>query len=288
MIPTNNYSSRFGERVRILALHDTEGARTVESLGAYFQRIDNASYHGAVDDTHYEAYVNYSFAAWHILNANQESDGLALCGFAAWSRGDWLSHPRMLDLASAWLAERANARGLPLVHLNDQEIRNCMANRNHPGGIVMHRDYTRATGDGTHTDLGSNFPIDDVIAKARSLAIVHSGSTRYTKEENTVELPITTFRIDKQVLIDPDNEHRLMLVANTDADKRTTKVYGVYAVVNIDNKTPPKVTKLAENLNDGMTFPMWWPAIYNLPKGTTSVVINYLSPVAGMVARPLG
>lgn len=286
MIPTDNYSSRFGERVRFLALHDTEGARDVGSLGAYFQRIDNASYHGAVDDKKYEAYVDYSFAAWHILNANQESDGLALCGFAKWSRDEWLAHPRMLDLAAAWLAERANSRRLPLKHLNDQEIRDCMANRNHPGGIVMHRDYTRATGDGTHTDLGGNFPIDDVIAKARRLALVHE-AIRYPKEDNSVELPITTFRIDKQVAIDSDNEHRLMLVANTDGEKNTTKVYGVYAIINIDNNTRPKVTKLAENLSDGMTYPQWWPAVFNLPKGTTTVVINYVSPVGGMIARPL-
>lgn len=163
MIPTRNFSSRLGERVRLLAIHDTEGARTVQSLGAYFQRINYASYHGAVDDSVYESFVNYSDAAWHMLNANQESDSLALCGFAAWTKQEWLKRTRMLDLCAAWLAERSKTRNIPLVHLNYQQIRDCMRDRNHPGGVVMHRDYTYATRDGTHTDLGANFPLDDVV-----------------------------------------------------------------------------------------------------------------------------
>jgi hypothetical protein len=285
MIPTDNYSSRFGERVRILALHDTEGARDVISLGAFFQRINNASYHGAVDDFKYEAYVDYSYAAWHMLNANQESDSLSLCGFAAWTRDEWFSHSRMLDLAAAWLAERANARKLPLRHLNDQEIRDCMANRNHPGGIVMHRDYTRATQDGTHTDLGGNFPIDDVIIKARRIAIAH-GLKAYPKGDEMVQLPPVENRVDFQILIDPDNEHRLMLTSNTDLSKNTSKVFGIYAIQNVDAKTAPKLSKVLEKA-DGAIFPQWWPMIAALPPGTTSVIVNYVSPVAGMVARPL-
>lgn len=281
MIPTSNYSSRFGERVRLLALHDTEGARDVYSLGAYFQRINNASYHGAVDDNTYQSYVNYSDAAWHILNANQESDGLALCGFAAWTRDEWLRHPRMLDLASAWLAERSKARNIPLVHLNAKEIRDCMANRSHPGGVIMHKDYTLATSDGTHTDLGYNFPIEDVLAKARSIL---NSARPQRNDEDGMELPPTYTRKDFQ--IPAGVEGKLLLIANTDGNKGSTRVWGIYAVVDKGPITPPAVSTMfeAKDRDNGHSFPQWWPFNQYLPSGTTSVIVNYLSPV-GMVGR---
>lgn len=170
-IPVNKFSSRLGERVRLLVLHTSEGARTVESLGAYLNRPEvAASYHGAVDDSRYAAYVNYSVAAWHVRDGNQESDGLCLCGWARWTEQEWLSHGRMLDLAAAWLAERSRARGLPLRRLTDAECAAALRDDQHPGGVIDHWTYTRATGDGTHTDNGKLFPFNEVLARAQRIA----------------------------------------------------------------------------------------------------------------------
>jgi hypothetical protein len=171
MIPVNKYSSRLGERVRLVVIHTSEGARTVESLAAFLNRPDvNTSYHGAVDDVRYEAYVDYSHAAWHLRNGNQESDGLCLCGFAGWSRAEWLSHPRMLELTAAWIADRCRARRLPVMFLADRVVGDVMRNDAHPGGVCDHDAYTKGTGDGTHWDVGENFPFDTVIARAQQLA----------------------------------------------------------------------------------------------------------------------
>ena len=35
-----------------------------------------------------------------------------------------------------------------------------MFDDNHPGGICFHKDYTDATGDGSHWDVGFNYPVD--------------------------------------------------------------------------------------------------------------------------------
>lgn len=280
MIPTKNYSSRLGERVRLLAVHSTEGARTVQSLGAYFQRITTASYHGAVDDYMYESYVNYSYAAWHLRNGNQESDGVALCGFSHWTLQEWLKHPKMLDLCAAWLAERSKARNIPLVHLTGQEIRDCIANDHHRGGVVMHRDYTYATRDGTHTDLGTNFPLDTIVLpKARRLL----SSTVDIPEEEVMELPLSSSRRDFQ--IPTAGKTKLNLIANTDGESYSSQVYGVYAVID-KVSIPPDVRELLRDDN-GRVFPQWWPARFDLPAGTTSVIVNYKSPVAGMVAQTI-
>lgn len=170
MIPTRNYSSRGGQRVRLVVLHTTEGARTVDSLGAYFQQVTNVSYHGAFDDQRFESYVNYSDAAWSIRNGNPITDNAALCAFAAWDRAEWLRHPRMLDLAAAWVAERCTARAVPIRRLTIADTAAAVRDPQHPGGVIMHRDYTQATGDGTHTDCGDNLPWDVILPRAQQLA----------------------------------------------------------------------------------------------------------------------
>lgn len=171
MIPTSNYESRNGARVRLVVLHSTEGALDVDSLGAYFQTGTNqASYHGAMDNNRFETYVPYQYASWSILSGNHISDNAAFCGFAAWSRSEWLARPHMLDLGAAWLAERCVARGLPIRRLSVQDTLAAVRDPNHPGGVIMHRDYTLATGDGTHTDCGDNLPWDVIIPRAQQLA----------------------------------------------------------------------------------------------------------------------
>lgn len=287
MIPTDNYSSRLGERVRLVVLHTTDGARDVDSLGAYFQTgTDQASYHAAFDDHRAETYVPYSAAAWSIRNGNQESDNAAFCGFSAWDRAEWLRHPRMLELGAAWVADRCLARGLPIHRLSLADTAAALRNPGHSGGVIMHRDYTYATGDGTHTDAGDGLPWDVILTRAQQIAGRPSLARRRRDEDNTVELPPTPARIDKQVPTDVVGgwcgAANLLLTANTDGNKGSARVYGIYAVADRGSVPPDVRTVLAESA--GQVFTQWWPAKYPLPNGTTSVIVNYAAP-AGMVAR---
>lgn len=296
MIPVEKHSSRLGERVRLVVLHTSEGARTVDALAAFLRRDGiNASYHGAVDDTRYEAYVNYSRAAWALRNGNQESDNLCLCGFASWSREEWLRHTRMLDLTAAWIADRCAARGVPVRLLTPAEVAAALRDDKHPGGVCDHDRYTRGTRDGTHWDVGPNFPWDVVMARAqtlhdrisgRSLPAATTRRARRRDEDNSMELPPTTARRDHQIPTDVVGgwcgKANLLLYANTDGNKRTAKVYGIYAVAHRGN-IPPLVTELLRD-DEGHVFNQWWPWKGKLPDGTTSVIVNYVAP-SGMVAR---
>lgn len=171
LIPVDKFSSRRGQRVRLVVIHTSEGARTVESLAAYLRRPGvNASYHGAVDDDRFAQYVDYGNAAWHLRSGNPMSDGLCLCAFAGWSRTEWLGHPRMLELTAAWIAERCLARQVPVLLLTSQQTGAAVRERNHPGGVADHHRYTQGTGDGTHWDVGPNFPFDTVIPRAQQIA----------------------------------------------------------------------------------------------------------------------
>lgn len=162
MISSPNRSRRDGRPVRLVVLHTAEGARTVESLGAFFANAGvQASSHVGIDDRGVEQYVPYSEAAWTMLSANSVADQAELCGFAAWSRATWLGqHGRMLELAAAWVRERCIARGIPIRKLTPTEVRAGAA------GVCGHVDWTLATGEGNHTDPGPGFPWDVVMAIA--------------------------------------------------------------------------------------------------------------------------
>jgi hypothetical protein len=111
-------------------------------------------------------------------------------------------------------------------------------------------------------------------------------SVRRRGEDNTMELPPTDTRIDKQIPTDIVGgwcgAANLLLIANTDDNKNSARVYGIYAVAD-RGSTPPDINTLLSE-NNGHVFTQWWPGKYSLPAGTTSVIINYAAPT-GMVAR---
>lgn len=161
MIPSPFHSSRGGDRVRLIVVHTAEGARTVESLGAWFQNpAAQVSSHAGIDDFRVETYVPYERAAWTTRAANSISDNVELCGWAKWTRQEWLAHQSMLDYTATWIRLRCTARGIPLRKLTPAQVAAGMA------GVIGHVDWTLGMNDGTHLDPGLGFPWDVVMARA--------------------------------------------------------------------------------------------------------------------------
>jgi hypothetical protein len=160
----NRCESRNGAVVRLLAVHSSEGDGTAAALrdASWWE----GSSHAIADErtllTPAQGCVPYAMAAWTIRNANPISDNIELVGWAKWTRPDWLARPGLLENCAAWLAERSRARGIPLVKLSTADV---LAGKS---GVIGHVDWTR-TGDGTHTDPGTGFPFDLVLARARAL-----------------------------------------------------------------------------------------------------------------------
>jgi len=162
------YSSRGGAKVRLLILHTMEGARTVEACGSWFRNPDapNASSHVGIDDDDTALYVPYEYSAWTAASANPVADQAELAAFAAWTPAEWDTHAGMIERTAQWVAERAKARGIPLVRLRDKQTKTGT-------GVCMHVDITRGWGVGTHQDCGANFPIDRIIARAIQINTVN-------------------------------------------------------------------------------------------------------------------
>ena len=106
--------------VRLIVVHTAEGARTIESLGSYFQGNVQASSHTGADDKTgtIGEYVKRSNKAWTQGNFNPAAVAIELCGFAAWDTAEWDRHPNMLDNCARWIAEEAKHYGIPITKLN--------------------------------------------------------------------------------------------------------------------------------------------------------------------------
>lgn len=173
MIPSPHHSARGSRPVRLVIVHTAEGSRTVESLGGWFQRpATKASSHAGIDDHRVETYVPFDRAAWTTRSANGISDNVELCGFAKWSHDEWLTHARMLEMCAAWIRERCQARGIPIRKLTPDQVAAGAA------GVCGHADWTIGMRDGTHTDPGSGFPWDHVMALASGVPLGPASLTR--------------------------------------------------------------------------------------------------------------
>jgi len=134
---TPNQSSRFGARVRLIVVHDTEGsyAGAVSWLKNPSAQV---SAHLVIREDGKQAtqLVGWASKAWHVADYNAVSEGLEMAGrmSAGYSSA-------LLAATARIVATRLHARGLP-----------CRATRNpaSEGGFCRHRDLG-ATGGG-HSD----------------------------------------------------------------------------------------------------------------------------------------
>jgi N-acetylmuramoyl-L-alanine amidase-like protein len=163
-IPSPNYSSRGGSKVRLIVIHTAEGARTIEELGNFFASSSSGvSSHTGIDDTPdtIAEYVKRGNKAWTAANANPVAVQTELCAFANWSKSEWNKHPNMLENCARWIAEEASAFGLPISKLSAAQAQGSGK------GVCQHADL--GSWGGGHWDCGGSFPIDDVLSEAKKI-----------------------------------------------------------------------------------------------------------------------
>jgi len=155
-----------------LCFHTQEGDGTADSLARYLDNpASGVSYNTVGDAAELIDVVPFDRSPWAALGANGRADHFCFGGsFSAWSRQQWLDCG-MLDNAAAWLADRAQVRGLPIAYVGTDGVRTGAP------GVIGHVDWTRGAGEGTHTDPGPNFPWDELIARAQRFATPTPTST---------------------------------------------------------------------------------------------------------------
>lgn len=165
VIPTRDYSSRNGRRIIAGVIHTAEGALDEVSLGKYFASTsqDVSSHWGIGQQGGIALYVPEKWAAWTARSANSFAVQVELCGFAKWTRAQWLAKPKMLDSCARLMAEWHQDYGFALRHGTVAELRQGVK------AFYDHDDCSKAF-DGTHWDVGNGFPWDIVLAKAKRYA----------------------------------------------------------------------------------------------------------------------
>lgn len=139
---------------------------SAEALGGLTEsRSYGASPHFGIDDDSIQQYLPLRFVGWHAQGDNVTTYGIELAGYAHWTRKQWLAHEGMLDMCAYVLAKYVEPCGYPLVYCNAGSL------RDGDRGVTTHADVTKAFRVvGGHTDPGKGFPMDVLLAKARSLA----------------------------------------------------------------------------------------------------------------------
>ena len=160
-IPSPNYSSRAGAKVRLVVVHTAEGARNYPDLGAFFANpASGVSSQTGIDDAPGEIgeYVRRDMKPWTQANANPYCTATELCAFADWDSAEWDRHPNMLANCAQWIAEECAAFGIPVRKLSAAEAQGGQA------GVCGHVDLGAAGGG--HWDPGPSFPWEQVIDMA--------------------------------------------------------------------------------------------------------------------------
>lgn len=154
-----NTSPRYGAKVDLFLLHTQEGPGNAASLAQFLGNPANqVSYHYTVsqDPTNGGVtlidVVDTDQASWSVLSANPRSVNLCFAGSSVnWSREQWMAQSGAID-AAAWIAvQDCRKYGVPLTVIAPPYT----AGR---AGISDHAYVTRVLGDGTHSDVGPNFP----------------------------------------------------------------------------------------------------------------------------------
>ena len=157
-IPSPNYSSRGGTKVRLVVVHTAEGSRNFRDLGAFFANpASQVSSQTGIDDTPGQIgeYVKRDAKPWTQGNANPYSTATELCAFAKWDAAEWSRHPVMLDNCRQWIAEECAYFGIPMVKLTAAQAQGGQA------GVCGHVDLGAAGGG--HWDPGPDFPWSQVL-----------------------------------------------------------------------------------------------------------------------------
>lgn len=214
-------SPRYGAQIDWVGIHSAEGARTIGSLFDFFNRGQHASSHAAADGYQLSGdWVPDERAAWTLLNGNPRSLNLELCGFAHWTREQWLSegwvdgvwNPRqMIRHAAKWTRQKCDRHNVPRRLLTPDQV------ANNERGIIDHFRYTIGKKDGNHTDVGKNYPFDvfmsDVEAAGSGPAPIEDEQEDDTVDEEKIALPASMKTTAVRVWLDPRKACALTLKA---------------------------------------------------------------------------
>lgn len=159
-----NRSGRAGTRVDLFLLHTQEGGSPKDGADRLARWMQNpatqVSYHYTISQDPNDNgvtvcdVVDTDYMSWSALSANPRSINLCFAGSTVnWSRDQWMKQSRAIDVAAYLAVQDSKKYGFTAKVLAPPYS-------SPPPGIADHKYVTQYLRDGSHTDVGNNFPWD--------------------------------------------------------------------------------------------------------------------------------
>lgn len=151
---------RAASAIRLVVIHDTEGG-TAESVARFFATTAQASTQLVVDDEVCYRCVPDLVIPWGAPGVNTSGLHIEHCGWARWSRAEWMHHGRMLRHSAKHAAEWCVKYDIPRRWVGPWGL------KLRRKGFTTHADASKAFGGSGHTDPGPHFPKDFYMGLVR-------------------------------------------------------------------------------------------------------------------------
>ncbi len=169
-IPSRWFTRTNGRAIDLVVLHTVEGDPdtaapgdiAAENVARYCaRRPEKVSAHLFIDDDSIVRGVLDKDVAYAAPKANHNGIQIEQCGYARWTRDQWLNdHLGTLCLTARTLVHYYRRHSIPIAFVDADGLR-----RGHRG-VTTHHEVTKAWGKSNHTDPGPGYPLHDVIALA--------------------------------------------------------------------------------------------------------------------------
>lgn len=158
----NDSGPRRARDIRLIVIHSAEAADSLggdtsaEGVANYFARPSTqASTHLAADRDSCVRMLPDLIIPWGASGANYDGLHIEICGYARWTRSEWLERTPMLRRAAYKVARwcwqyDVPARWLSVASVKGRKLK----------GLTTHADVNKAFQKGSHWDPGSGFPRD--------------------------------------------------------------------------------------------------------------------------------
>lgn len=180
LTPRHYYPTR-SRPLRLIVIHTMESGeheQTAENVAAYFAgpNAPRASAHACIDADSVVVCLPPEATAFAAPGCNADGYQIEHAGRASQDAEGWGDDysQAMLALSAAHAREIADAAGIPLVHLTDEELAAGHA------GFIGHDQASRVYGLSDHWDPGPNFPW------GQYMALVHGDNSTTTTTATNV------------------------------------------------------------------------------------------------------
>jgi hypothetical protein len=156
--------SRRLSSITLVVMHSAE-AMSAAGVARYFQSsAAGGSAHITVDDKECQRSLPNSAIPWGAPGANRQGFHIEQCGYARWSREEWLEHDETLRRAAYKAALHCVKFDIPTLLLKAPDLKRGKS------GITTHVEVSRAFGGSDHWDPGKGWPAAKFMAYVRTYA----------------------------------------------------------------------------------------------------------------------